>query len=585
MPTLRGYARTRRAVIGSVMIVMMFAWGLAGSWLWWDYRQTLSMARRELARLSIAAADQTFRVLSLTDVFLDSLEQIIALTDGETDTLYGPAVTQQVTRLLDHVGGVLDVAVVDQANRSLILPYSTGRRLVPVGDRDYVRDAKVGRVTVSAPVQGRSSGEWFIPVSLRMPDPSNRIAVLLAAIHIPALERLFEGIRHSQGYAVALARTDGIVLARVPTVEGAIGKSLAGGYVFRERLPLAPEGPYMAASPVDGQERMGVYRSIDPYDMVILVSQTMTEILVPWRLHVWLSVGVMSAFTLVVSIAAALLLRLISTLENGAILLDRRVTERTAELHRLMEARSDFLTAISHELRTPLNAIIGFSDAILSQLHGPVPPRQSEYVGDIHRSGRHLLALVNDLLDSAAVDAGQLRLDDDDFDLAAMVAEAVAMARPRAEATGITLAATIEPRGLRLRADRRRLMQAILNLCTNAIKYNRQDGRVAISSRIDPDDGSCAIVVADTGIGMSAEDLATALTPFGRVGGRSSAGVTEGTGLGLPLTARIVELHGGRLTFDSNPGQGTTATITLPPSRVRAPSEGTNSAWSEEVDA
>ncbi|TAN56634.1 MAG: HAMP domain-containing histidine kinase, partial [Magnetospirillum sp.] len=263
---------------------------------------------------------------------------------------------------------------------------------------------------------------------------------------------------------------------------------------------------------------------------------------------------------------AAVLLRLVATLEDGARDLDQRVNERTAELQQVMEARSGFLTSISHELRTPLNAIIGFSEALLARLHGPMADRQHEYIKDIHLSGRHLLALVNDLLDSAAIDAGRLSLDESAFDLAEMLNDAMVMVHPRAEAAGITLHTTIEPEGLRLSADRRRLMQAIINLSTNAVKYNHPGGRVAVSARLDHD-GNGVITVTDNGIGMTPEDLKTAMAPFGRVGAPSGPPV-EGTGLGLPLATRIIELHGGVLTLDSTPGTGTTATITLPPVRV-----------------
>lgn len=566
MTILRGYGRTRRAVIASVVTITVIAWGLAAVWLWRDYHHAITTAESEVKRLSLAAAEQTHRLFSLTDVFLDSLEQIISLSDGDMDTLTSPAVTERINRLLDHVGGVLDIAVIDHDGLSVILPYSPTRRQFNVSDRDYVRDARTGRVTITAPLQGRTSGEWIIPVSRRMADPTNRIAVVLAAIHIPALERVFDGIRHSKGGAIGLFRSDGITLARSPSLPGAIGRSVADGHVFRERLPLAPDGGYTAVSSLDGQKRLGAYRSIAPHGLVVLVSLALSEVLAPWREQVLLSLIVMTLFTLITTAGAAVLLRLVATLEDGARDLDQRVNERTAELQQVMEARSGFLTSISHELRTPLNAIIGFSEALLARLHGPMADRQHEYIKDIHLSGRHLLALVNDLLDSAAIDAGRLSLDESAFDLAEMLNDAMVMVHPRAEAAGITLHTTIEPEGLRLSADRRRLMQAIINLSTNAVKYNHPGGRVAVSARLDHD-GNGVITVTDNGIGMTPEDLKTAMAPFGRVGAPSGPPV-EGTGLGLPLATRIIELHGGVLTLDSTPGTGTTATITLPPVRV-----------------
>jgi signal transduction histidine kinase len=470
--------------------------------------------------------------------------------------------------LLERSGNVLDVAVIDHAGESTILPYSPQRLPQMVGDRDYVRDAKIGELLVGAPLKGRTSGEWLIPVSRRLADPANRISVLLAAIHIPALERLFDGIRHSKGGAINLFRSDGILLARSPSLEGSIGRSVADGLLFREKIPAAPEGVYANTSQLDNKERLAAYRSVSESGFVILVSQTMSEVLAPWRRTAWLTLSAMTVFTVVISVATLLLLRLVATLEDSARVLDQRVKERTAEMLRLMEARSGFLANISHELRTPLNAIIGFSDALLERLYGSMAERQTEAVMDIHRSGLHLLALVNDLLDSAAMDAGSLRLDESDFNLKAALDEAVSMVLPRAQASAVTVAQLVGPERLCLTADRRRLIQALLNLCSNAVKYNRPGGGVSVTWALDALD-RCVITVSDTGIGMSPQDLATAMTPFGRISGQAGQAV-EGTGLGLPLTSRIIELHGGVLTVDSREGEGTAVTITLPRDRVRA---------------
>lgn len=567
MPTLKGYKLTRRAVIAWVVAVLAVAWGVAGAWLWQEHQQTISTAERELVRLNLAASEQTHRLIALTDVFLDSLEQIISLSDGDMDTLTSPAVTERVTRLLNHSGGIVDVAVVNRSGQSIILPFSPKRPAVSVKDREHIQNAKVGQISIAAPIKGRTSGEWIIPVSRRIADPASPISVVMAAIHVPAQERVFNAIRNSKGGAIGLFRSDGILLARSPSLESSIGQSVADGRLFRERLPQASEGSYTAVSQLDGLERLATYRSLAPEGLVVLVSQTMSEVLAPWRRQLWLTMAVMALFSLAIIGTSVLLLHLLATLENSAKILDQRVTERTAELQHLMEARSSFLTSISHELRTPLNAIIGFSDALLSRQYGTMPERQTECVMAVHRSGYHLLALVNDLLDSASVDAGRLRLDETEFSLAEMVEEATAMVSPRAEAAGISLTTSTEPQEMTLLADRRRLMQAIINLTTNAIKYNHPGGRVTVTARIDPNSQGM-ISVTDNGIGMSAEDLETAMAPFGRVNAPSAPAV-EGTGLGLPLTARIIELHGGRLGLDSCPGSGTTATITLPPARIR----------------
>jgi signal transduction histidine kinase len=558
-------------VIACAIAVLVVFWGVAGLWLWRDHSRTTSSAEDELARISIGVAEHTRRLLSLADIFLDSLEQTITLGDGSPEGLAGPEISNRVASLLSHSDGVLDVGVVDHAGQRMLLPHDPARPVVSVQDRDYVKRARTGAITLSHPIRGRASGEWIIPVSRRMSDPNHPVAVIYVTLHVPALERIFDGVRRSKEGAVGLFTTEGMLLARAPSLESAIGRIVADGHVFKERLPLAPEGLYITVSKLDGLERLGAYRSIAPHGLVVLVSETLDEVLTEWRRRLWLALAVAGVVTLMVCGGTLVLLRLLRSLEEGARVLDRRVGERTAELQRLMEARSNFLAFVSHELRTPLNAIIGFTDALISGIFGPASERQIDYLRDIHRSGRHLLALVNDLLDSAAVDAGRLRLDESEFNLGDMVAEVESMLRERAGAAKVALDIAGVDGGLTILADRRRLLQAVLNLSSNAIKYNRPGGRVGVAAQLDSE-GKCVLAISDDGIGMNADDLKVAMIPFGRASDSSTHAI-EGTGLGLPLTANIIELHGGMLKLDSTPGFGTTVAIVLPASRIIHPSE------------
>jgi len=229
---------------------------------------------------------------------------------------------------------------------------------------------------------------------------------------------------------------------------------------------------------------------------------------------------------------------------------------------------SDLLSGMSHELRTPLNAIIGFSEMLRTEMFGPIgSDRYREYLQDIHESGRHLLALINTLLDVARIDAGKIEMANDEVDIAAMVRTCLAEVAERAEASGITLAAEVADGLPVLRADRQMMAQVLYNLLSNAVKFTATGGRVTVAAWCRPATG-CVLQVSDTGKGIALKDIPLALAPFGQVA--ESAPRYQGTGLGLPLSKALVELHAGSLDLQSELGAGTTVTVRLPAERVGA---------------
>ncbi len=231
-------------------------------------------------------------------------------------------------------------------------------------------------------------------------------------------------------------------------------------------------------------------------------------------------------------------------------------------------AKSDFLANMSHELRTPLNGIIGFSDIIKEQMLGPVEnERYLEYTRDINNSANHLLSVINDILDLSKIEFGNVPLIEENVDLDATIASCLTIIGERARNGGLA----IEYKPLRqmpiLWAEQRRIKQVLINLLSNAVKFTPNGGVIAVTMRREPDD-TLAIAVSDTGIGIRREDIAVVMAPFGQV----DTGLNrkfEGTGLGLPLTKAFVEMHGGRLTLDSELGRGTTVTVALPARRIQ----------------
>jgi two-component system cell cycle sensor histidine kinase PleC len=224
-------------------------------------------------------------------------------------------------------------------------------------------------------------------------------------------------------------------------------------------------------------------------------------------------------------------------------------------------AKSEFLANMSHELRTPLNAINGFSEVMVGELYGPMgDKRYKEYAGDILASGQHLLALINDILDMAKIEAGKLTLKFEPISLDEVVEDAMRLMRNRADEAGLLLSAELA--GLpEVEADYRALKQVMLNLLSNAVKFTPRGGAVTVGARATG--GEVELSVRDTGIGISRDDLNRLARPFEQVE-TQHAKTTQGTGLGLALTKSLIEMHGGRLQIDSEPGQGTTVRVVLP---------------------
>jgi GAF domain-containing protein/HAMP domain-containing protein len=239
----------------------------------------------------------------------------------------------------------------------------------------------------------------------------------------------------------------------------------------------------------------------------------------------------------------------------------REIQEKGAQLEIANKHKSEFLANMSHELRTPLNAIIGFSEVLIEKMFGEVNAKQADYLKDIHESGRHLLSLINDILDLSKIEAGRMDLEISTFDLPTALSNAMTLVRERAQRHGIELSLAVDKKLGAFQADERKFKQIVLNLLSNAVKFTPDGGRVDVSAKRY--DGKIEVAVRDTGIGIAPEDHAAVFEEFKQVG-RDYTKKAEGTGLGLTLTKRFVELHGGSIHLQSSPGKGSTFTITLP---------------------
>jgi len=248
----------------------------------------------------------------------------------------------------------------------------------------------------------------------------------------------------------------------------------------------------------------------------------------------------------------------------------RDVTAETRHLLQLDQARNDaeqlaagrarFLANMSHELRTPLNAIMGFSDIMRARMFGPLTDRYGEYAELIHESGRHLLDLINDVLDMSKIEAERFELSRGEFDAREAVNAAMRLLRVQADSVGVQLRGVLPPGELDVDADRRALKQIVLNLVSNALKFTPRGGQVTVTA--DGHDGMLEIVVADTGVGISPEDLERLGRPYEQAGGVDQR--ARGTGLGLSLVRAFAQLHGGEMHVESRLGAGTSVSVRMP---------------------
>jgi PAS domain S-box-containing protein len=245
---------------------------------------------------------------------------------------------------------------------------------------------------------------------------------------------------------------------------------------------------------------------------------------------------------------------------------EAELVESREAAERASKAKSTFLASMSHELRTPLNAILGFSEMISTQLYGPLHAKYAEYATDIHRSGEHLLALINDILDMSKLEAGKLTLNESNVGVAALVQDCLLLVRHRAQQAGLTIIELVADDIPLVWADERALKQVILNFLSNAVKFTPRGGIVTIGAAFVAGIG-IEIFVADTGIGMSEDGVRVATEPFGQIDSKITR-ENKGTGLGLPISIGLMQRHGGDISIASAPNKGTRLTARLPIGRV-----------------
>lgn len=351
-------------------------------------------------------------------------------------------------------------------------------------------------------------------------------------------------------------------IIKQPLSEAFMGKtshSLVSRAIIADRNNNIYEKSYISSYIPLIESSMGGFK-------IVGVIQITTDITEQWDNIVYLEKRIFVAFVVVFLVFFIIVMyntNYAQRIINKQFETNRELEEAKTRAETESSAKTDFLANISHELRTPLNAIIGFSEIMIAETYGKIGNSQyKDYVSDINSSGKHLLSVINDILDFSKASADKLQVDKVELDLNKLASASMRFVKPRADGANVKLIEKMPSSHIIIIADPKRLKQALLNLLSNSVKFTPPEGSVTLTLKKDTVKKLVHIIVTDTGIGMSDKEIPKALSSFGQVDNKLSRKY-EGTGLGLPLTKKLIELMDGTFDLQSKPGKGTTVTITF----------------------
>ena len=535
----------------------------------------------DLSRAANQRFNHALREAELTARFALTLEE--ALTPG-------PACQESMAELAAASSGTLGLHMA-RPDGTLYCSSFDPLPEARFGDRDYFREAVSTRApTVSGYVIGRASGTPVIVVAWpKLAADGTVAAVALPAVPLSQLTAIATDlVEPTNGLAVTVLDRDARVLVRYPEGESWTGRVLATSPMAQTTLPGGEALYDMTGN--DGLRRVGAWTTMAgggllavSYRHDMVVEQAVTGFLRGLASLVVVLTGALGALWFLLdrlalrglgqleAVAADIrdgrppcpervegaeeiraLARALADMAATVATREELLVEARAQAERANRVKSGFLSAMSHELRTPLNAILGFGQMLELGMAGPLAPKQAEYLRDITMSATNLLALIEDLFDLGDIESGRLRVELGPVPLAALVGDLCATLAPQAAAANVAVACQV-PHGLVARADTRRLTQVVANLITNAIKYNRPDGRVEVAGAAR--EGRVRLTVRDTGLGIPPGREREVFEPSNRLGREATA--IPGTGLGLAISQRLVRMMGGDIGFAPAEGGGT----------------------------
>jgi signal transduction histidine kinase len=550
-------AKLRRSVVVLSLLVSVAVCAGFLVWAGQERSRAIEGARSRALHSSQLAAQRVDAGLSGIAKVLAGLESAYRLLGDDNPEML--AVMRRQMPLIGEARALLVIAADGQTRYVSNQPAPLTRR--DLSDRDYFRVhlESAGRTFLSSPLKSRGDGTWILVVSRSMTGARGEfLGVVAASVSIDALSTDLKSALSDAESSAMIIDSQGIVMARFPASTGEIGQSLTEFPVFH-RMPDEWSGTGEALSPLDGRDRLyGFTRSLD-FPHLTVVSLDSRRVLGQWQERMILPGVLLLGLLLLTGALVSRLLGQLQKMERA----QAQVQSAQQAAAAAAEAKAAFIGCASHELRTPLTTIVGFADTLVQGMPGQeCQSRCHEYLGHVASAGRHLQAVVNDLLDLARIEIGGLVIERVPVDLATVVRETLRSARDLAARRDVELIGLGLDEVVRVEGDNLRLRQMLLNLVSEALRVSPKGERVEVRLSVVGAD-EARITVTDQGPGMTGSELQSAMAPLSRPPAhRSRPG--EGTGLGLPLADQLAKLHGGRVEIVSRKGEGTVVTVVLP---------------------
>lgn len=569
--------------ISTLWFVGVLAFALLLGWsLYKERNDRVAQARIETDNLSHVLEEHALATLQKIDLvivdILSHLEPEDMRHDPDAPGREGGRAAALNRLLAAKVRGLGEADLIYVANAEGRYIYGSLDKLpaINVSDRHYFavsRDNPSAGLVISPPLISRTLGTWAITLSRRISFPDGQFAgVVNVVVQLTSLERFYQSLNLGKHGAVLMRDGEMRLLARHPPLVSNMGQSMPGHPVLGMLSRGIQRGSYEEVSPADGVRRLYSYRRVGDTTLFVLAGIAVEDYLEQWRAHVFWYVlaGLLIAgvtFTLAMIARRGIVAQASAEkeLEQYNLCLERLVDERTRELESARaaaetasRAKSAFLANMSHELRTPLNAILGFAQLLMRK--GELSDEAERQVGKIERAGRHLLTLINSVLNISRIEAGRIEIAREPFNLREAMANAMAMVQAGAEAKGLALQVEECP-GLAawVLGDEGHFRQILINLLGNAIKYTE---RGSVLLRVSREASRYCFEVIDSGPGIDTQYQERIFQPFFQA--ERGVEAAEGVGLGLSISREYAQLMGGALTVESAVGQGSTFTLILP---------------------
>lgn len=546
------------------LVVMGLIWGSIGATVLFDRKRMFEIARVNLQDMQKVMSAHVLRAFEAAEARLVGANAWLALASRQSPRPGVEELADVLDRMRSNPTGVQDIRLVDGGGKFLRFG-QWGELGTDVSDREWFIDARAalaGALRVGASVKARDTGIEIIPIAMRASPNAYGVEVISSTIRIDRMRQAFAGTLGASTNDAGIMRRDGLVLFHTTDIPNFVGSRYPGFDYTRFLTEDGASVLFEHRGLLYGKPRLSAATAFAQVPMVVYTTLLVDELYAKWwsgAREILVQGGIASAVVLALSAWILVLLR--RNDRHAA-----KVARALSEVQAASSAKTDFMAKMSHELRTPMNAILGFSELMGNPRFVASPARQSEYARDIHGSGRHLLSLIDQILDIARLESGDVVREDTTICLPELLQECVDGIKPLAEGRHLQVSLSVAPGAQALRADRQQVRQMVLNLLSNAVKFNRQGGQIVVQAART--EGGLSIAVADTGQGVPEAIRPHLFEPFGRGSALVATKPAEGLGLGLPIAKALIDQHQGSIAIADSDLGGTVVTLPFPPDRV-----------------